>query len=140
VCNCLYWRCLAPKPRTCIEVCLNSSRILLVDDDRLLREVIGEFLASRGFEVDTAEDGFQALIKFSPGKYNLIMIDCVMKSMSGLQLMQSIQKRDPNAFCLIMTGYQYLEQVQSVMREGFSDYIVKPFRLLELLNLVKKYV
>lgn len=119
---------------------MNSSRILLVDDDRLLREVIGEFLASRGFEVDTAEDGFQALIKFSPGKYNLIMIDCVMKSMSGLQLMQSIQTRDPNAFCLIMTGYQYLEQVQEAMREGLSDYIVKPFRLLELLNLVKKYV
>lgn len=117
-----------------------SSRILLVDDDKLLREVVGEYLSSRGYEVDLAEDGANALAKRKGNKYQLVLIDHILQEMNGLELMKKIHAGDPGAVCLIMTGYQNLEAVQKSVVEGVSDYIIKPFRLLELLHLVKKYV
>ena len=86
-----------------------DANILLVDDDRLLREVIGEYLSSSGYKVDLAEDASIALAKFNPGKYHLALIDMVMPGMNGLDLMKEIMQRDPNIFCLIMTGYPTID-------------------------------
>lgn len=117
-----------------------SSRILLVDDDRLLREVIGEHLSNFGYEVDLAEDGEQGWAKFSPGKYQLAIIDLVMPGMNGIELMQRMLADDPNIFCLIMTGYPTIDSAYKSMVEGASDYIIKPFQLMELINTVQKYL
>lgn len=117
-----------------------SSRILLVDDDRLLREVIGEYLTSRGYDVDVAEDAEHALAKFDAGKYGLLLIDLVMPGMNGLELMKKVVQIDANVFCLIMTGYPTIDTAYRSMVEGASDYIIKPFQLMELLNIVQKYV
>ncbi len=117
-----------------------SARILLVDDDRLIREVIGEYLISRGYEVDLAEEGYEALTMFCKQPYNLILIDGLMQRMTGLELMRLIHARDKHALCMIMTGHKNLDSVKKSMREGISDFIIKPFRLPELLNLVQKYV
>lgn len=117
-----------------------SSQILLVDDDRLLREVIGEYLSSRGYEVDLAEDAEHALAKFEVGKYKLALIDLVMPGMNGLELMGKIVEKDKDIFCLIMTGYPTIDSAYRSMVEGASDYIIKPFQLMELLNIVQKYV
>ncbi len=117
-----------------------SSRIIIVDDDELLREVIGEFLTSKGYEVDVAKTGNDALGVFEPGKYCMAVIDEALRSISGLKLMKEIRAIDPDVFCLIMTAYPGMEKVLKAMEDGTSDYIIKPFQLLELLNIVKKYV
>jgi DNA-binding NtrC family response regulator len=116
-----------------------KSRILLVDDDRLLREVIGDFLCMHGFEVDLAEDAEHALAKFAPGKYQLALIDLVMPGKNGLELMNELLEKDPDIFCLIMTGYPTVDSAYKSMVEGASDYIIKPFQLMELLNTLGKY-
>lgn len=116
-----------------------SSRILLVDDDRLLREVIGEHLSSFGYDVDLAEDGEQAWAKFKPGKYQLAIIDLVMPGINGLELMRRLLGEDDQIFCLIMTGYPTIDSAYKSMVEGASDYIIKPFQLMELVNIVQKY-
>ncbi len=117
-----------------------NSRILLVDDDMLLREVIGEYLSAHGYEVDLAEGGEQALELLEPGKYQLALIDLVMPRMNGLELMENITARDDKIFCLIMTGYPTIDSAYKAMVEGVSDYIIKPFQLIELLNIVQKYI
>lgn len=117
-----------------------DSRILLVDDDLLLREVIGEYLSAHDYLVDLAEDGEQALSMFEPGKYNLALIDLVMPKMNGLVLMEKIREIDGDIFCLIMTGYPTIDSAYKAMVEGVSDYIIKPFQLMELLNIIQKYV
>jgi len=116
-----------------------ASRILLVDDDRLLREVIGDFLSMHGYEVDLAEDAEHALVKFEPHRYQVALIDLVMPGKNGLELMKSILELDPDIFCLIMTGYPTVDSAYQSMVEGASDYIIKPFQLNELLNIVKNY-
>ncbi len=115
-------------------------RILLVDDDRLLREVIGEYLVLNGYNVDMAEDATQALAKFKPGRYALALIDLVLPGMNGLELMQKMMAEDPELFCLVMTGYPTIDSAYRSMVEGASDYIIKPFQLSELLSAVQQYL
>lgn len=117
-----------------------SSRILLVDDDRLLREVIGEHLSTFGYQVDLAEDGEHAYAKFRPGKYDLAILDLMMPGINGIELMQKLMAEDDQIFCLIMTGYPTIDSAFNSMIEGASDYIIKPFQLMELINIVQKYI
>ncbi len=114
-----------------------EARILLVDDDRLLREVIGECLTLNGYQVDLAEDASVALQLFKPGLYQLALIDLVMPGMNGLELMQKLLEADAEIFCLIMTGYPTIDSAYKAMVVGASDYIIKPFQLNELIASVK---
>jgi len=114
-------------------------RILLVDDDRLLREVVGEYLTGHKYLVDLAESGEDALSKFEAGKYKLALLDLVMPGMNGLELMEKLMKIDENIYCLIMTGYPTIDSAYKAMVDGVSDYIIKPFQLSELLEIVQKY-
>jgi len=116
-----------------------AARILLVDDDRLLREVVGEFLSGHSFTVDMAESGEQAMSMFEPGKYRMAILDLVMPGMNGLQLMEKIMEQDSKVYCLIMTGYPTIDSAYKAMVDGVSDYIIKPFQLSELLEAVQKY-
>ncbi len=117
-----------------------SSLILLVDDDQLLREVIGEFLAARGYQVDMAENSCQALRLLEPGKYRLALIDQGVSNPGGMKLLKEIRKQDPGVFCLLMTGYSRLNSVYQYLEEGHTDYIIKPFQLKELLNIMNKHL
>nr|MDK2850349.1 hypothetical protein [Candidatus Cloacimonadota bacterium] len=115
-----------------------KARILLVDDDRLLREVIGDFLVLNDYAVDMAENAEHALKKFSPGSYDIALIDAVMPGMNGLELMRELMAQDPHLFCLIMTGYPTIDSAYKSMIQGASDYIIKPFQLSELLAAIKQ--
>jgi two-component system response regulator FlrC len=116
-----------------------AARILLVDDDRLLREVVGEYLTGHNYQVDLAESGEEAMTMFEPGKYNLALLDLVMPGMNGLELMEKLMKADEKIYCLIMTGYPTIDSAYKAMVDGVSDYIIKPFQLSELLETVQKY-
>jgi DNA-binding NtrC family response regulator len=115
-------------------------RILLVDDDRLLREVIGEYLELNDYQVDMAEDAANALAMFEAGKYDLALIDLVMPGMNGLELMQQLLAADGELFCLIMTGYPTIDSAYKSMVEGASDYIIKPFQLSELITAIRLHL
>lgn len=117
-----------------------DAHILIVDDDRLLREVIADFLTSNGYRTDTAENSSIALAKFSVGKYQLAIIDQTMPGLNGLELMSKLMEQDPDIKCLIMTGYPTIDLVYKAVVNDKSNYIIKPFQLLELLNVVQKMV
>ena len=117
-----------------------KNKILLVDDDRLLREVIAEFLQMHDFIIEMAESAEHALEIFEVGKFDLALIDLVMPGKNGLELMQELLKQDGDLFCLIMTGYPTIETAYKSMVEGASDYIIKPFQLSELLAGIKQHV
>ncbi len=117
-----------------------NARILLVDDDQLLREVIGDFLRSRGHEVDIAATKKEAVDFLRQKRYDLALIDHGGRQRSGIKLMREFRQADPNVFCLIMTGFSAQKAVEAAMQQGVSDYILKPFQLEELLNLLQKYL
>jgi DNA-binding NtrC family response regulator len=115
-------------------------RILLVDDDRLLREVIGDCLKLHHYRADMAEDATAALKLFKPGQYKLAIIDLVMPGMNGLELMEKLMAADSEIFCLIMTGYPTIDSAYKAMVDGASDYIIKPFNLNELIAAIKQHL
>lgn len=114
-------------------------RILLVDDDRLVREITSEYLVAHDYSVDLAESGDDALAMFEPGKYNIAILDLVMPGMNGIQLMEKLIELDRKLICIIMTGYPTIDSAYKAMVEGVTDYIIKPFQLSELLEAVQKY-
>ena len=117
-----------------------NARILLVDNDRLLREVIGDFLRSRDYEVDIAQNYEEAVEYLQKENYALALIDISVRLHNGIKLMKEIRQTYPNVFCLIMTGYMGMKAVSAAMEEGISDYILKPFQLEELINILQKYL
>jgi DNA-binding NtrC family response regulator len=115
-----------------------SKNILVVDDDQLLREVVGEYLAKNGFTVETPDTAVNALQRFEPGKYSLAVIDLVMPDMGGIELMEALLRKDQNLKIVIMTGYPTVDSAYKAMVDGVAEYIIKPFRMKELLEVVNR--
>ena len=117
-----------------------SPSILLVDDDKLLRDVIGEYLSSRGYSVDFADGPKQARLLLETGTYALAMIDQSMKGTGGIALLREIRKQDTRLKCLMMTSYAHLNRIYRCLEDSGTDYIIKPFQLRDLLSAVRKLV
>jgi DNA-binding NtrC family response regulator len=110
---------------------MEKQRILIVDDEDVIREVVRRTLSRLGHTVDTAGNAESALELFGDGGYDLIYTDIMMPGMSGIDLLKEIKSRDPDVEVIIMTGYAALETAIEAIREGAFDYLHKPFEDLE---------
>ncbi len=112
-------------------------RILVVDDNKELREILGEFLKGEGHDVEGAADGREALEKHSENPFDLIVTDLNMPEVSGMELIRTVRKENPDTEFVIITGYASMDTAVEAVRIGAFDYIVKPFRMEELQVVVK---
>lgn len=107
-------------------------KVLLVEDEDFIREVLREFLCGRGYEVTEVRSGEEAVDISSAGKFDVGLLDLKLPGMDGIEVAKRLREVDPDIVTIIMTGYPSLESVVEATREGVHDYIVKPFRLVEL--------
>jgi len=112
-------------------------RILIVDDNRELREILGEYLGGEGDFIDGAGDGREALEKYRTDPYDLIITDLNMPELTGIELIKEVAKYENNTEFIIITGYASLDTAIEAVKIGAFDYIVKPFRMEELKVVVK---
>lgn len=124
----------APHPDAGSEI----PRILVVDDEKVIREILADFLSMEGFGVRTAEDGSAALVELSRGHYDLVLSDLKMPNMGGLELLAAIQKHTPNVVTVIMTGFGTVETAIDAMKRGAYDYILKPFKVEEVVHTIRR--
>ncbi len=117
---------------------MQKSRILLVEDDASLREVIRETLLDAGFLVSPAEDATHALAILESDRFDMVVSDIQMPKMSGCQLLVKLQKKWPDIPVVLMTAYGTIEQAVIAMRDGARDYLVKPFEAETLINTIRK--
>lgn len=117
-----------------------SKKILIVDDDQLLRDVVGQYLSKNSYEVDIPDSALEAIETFKPGMYSLAIIDLVMPDIGGIELMEALLSKDPNLKIVIMTGYPTVDSAYKAMVDGVFEYIIKPFRMKELLEVAKKLI
>lgn len=115
-----------------------SHRILVVDDEHVIREVLTDFLAMEGFDVRTAEDGVQALAELSRTHFDLVLSDLKMPNMGGIELLEAIAKNMPDVVTVIMTGFGTVETAIDAMKRGAYDYIMKPFKMEEVVHTVRR--
>ncbi|MEM6960143.1 MAG: HD domain-containing phosphohydrolase [Myxococcota bacterium] len=115
-----------------------TARILVVDDEKVIREILADFLSIEGFEVRTAEDGSAALLELSRNHYDLVLSDLKMPNMGGLELLGAIQKHAPQVVTVIMTGFGTVETAIDAMKRGAYDYILKPFKVEEVVHTIRR--
>ncbi|HJK91018.1 MAG TPA: response regulator [Polyangiaceae bacterium LLY-WYZ-15_(1-7)] len=115
-----------------------APRILVVDDEQVIREILADFLSMEGFVVRTAADGSEALVELSRTHYDLVLSDLKMPKMGGLELLGAIQKHTPNVVTVIMTGFGTVETAIDAMKRGAYDYILKPFKVEEVVHTIRR--
>ncbi len=104
-------------------------RVMVVDDEESIREVLSNYLESLGYEVQTASDGQDALGKFEAGAYDLIVSDLLMPVIDGLELLRKVREKDRDVIFLMITGYPSIETAVEAIKKGAYDYITKPFHM-----------
>ena len=114
-----------------------KERIMIVDDEKIVRESLYHWFLDEGYEVDTAESGEVALKKFDKGKYDLILLDMKMPGMSGLDLLPKLKQIDDDCFVILITAYASVPSAIQALKEGAFDYITKPVDPEELNHIVK---
>jgi response regulator RpfG family c-di-GMP phosphodiesterase len=115
-----------------------TARILVVDDEQVIREILADFLSMEGFWVRTAEDGSAALVELSRNQYDLVLSDLKMPVMGGLELLKAISEHTPNVVTVIMTGFGTVETAIDAMKKGAYDYILKPFKVEEVVHTIRR--
>src|SRR5262245_47483890 len=115
-----------------------AARILVVDDERVIREILAEFLALEGFSVHTVEDGEKALTELRLHPYDLVITDLKMPRLSGLQLLERIEQERLGVLTVLMTGFGTVETAIEAMKKGAYDYLLKPFKVEEVIHVVER--
>lgn len=131
------------KNRSCRLLCPERrpvSRILVVDDESLMREFISESLLSHGYDVDCAENGVRAIELLGGEPYDIILTDFKMPKVSGIDVLRKAREKMPDSRVVIMTAYGTVENAVEAMKLGAYDYITKPFGMDEILLLVKRAI
>ncbi len=116
-----------------------NKRILVVDDEPLLRDVLTRAMTRLGHECRTAANGKEAVALFAARSFDLVLTDRKMPGMGGLARVEWLRARRPQVPVIIMTGFGDLESARKALRLRVSDYLVKPFEnLTELTDAVTR--
>lgn len=115
-----------------------KAKVLIVEDERGIRNLLSYELTQRGYIVNTANDGEEGIEKAKQEKYDLVISDIIMPRVNGLQALKTIKKISPDTEVIMITGYATVENALQSMRDGAYDFIQKPFNLQELFALIDK--
>lgn len=117
-----------------------AERILVVDDEQIIRESLGFVLKKEGYVVEEAANGKDAIEKQENNPFDIVITDIEMPEMRGMGLLEQITRRTPQTFVIIITAFGSLETAVQALRKGAYDYILKPVDFDDLLYRVRKLV
>jgi two-component system response regulator AtoC len=115
-----------------------SDKILIVDDEPSNRKILGQELTHRGYAVDTANDGSEALKKVETTRPDLIILDYTMPGLSGLDVLKELRKKEDDTPVVMITAYGTVERAVQAMKEGAYDFITRPFEPDHIALVVQK--
>ncbi|CCK79855.1 sigma-54-dependent transcriptional regulator [Desulfobacula toluolica] len=110
----------------------NKIRIMIVDDELIVRESLLTWFEKYGHEMDTAASGLEALEKLEQKPFQVMFVDIKMPGMDGLELLEKVKEEYPEIMVVIITAYGSIESAVKAMRTGASDYLLKPFKPRQL--------
>ena len=132
-----------PKRQIMKKIAQDSShetlgRILVVDDEAELKNVLCEMLSDQGYETEGFPTGAEALAVLREREFDLLLTDLMMPGMDGIELIRAGIEIDPNLIGIVMTGHGTVQTAVEAMKTGAFDYILKPFKLNTLLPLLSR--
>ncbi len=114
------------------------SRILVIDDDPGICDAIRDVITAQGHDVHTAPDGAAGLVLIKERRFDLIIVDLVMRGMDGIAVLSSAKADDPDAVVIVITAHGTIEAAVQAMKLGAFDFLSKPFTPDELRMAVKR--
>lgn len=112
-------------------------KILIIDDERAIRNSLAEILSDEGYELDTAEDGSVGLQKAEAEKHDVIFCDIKMPNMDGIEFLDAIREKDIDTAVVMISGHGDISTAVDCIKRGAFDFIEKPLDLNKILTTVK---
>jgi two-component system response regulator AtoC len=116
------------------------ARILVIDDDENVRKGLALALKERGYIVDVAKDGKEAVEKSQAAFFNLALIDIRLPDMDGIELLTALRDTIPKMIKIIVTGYPSLENAMKAVNKGADGYILKPVDMDRLVSTIERHL
>lgn len=117
-----------------------ADRILVVDDEQIIRESLSFILQKEGFEVVEAANGVEALKQLKQKPVDIVVTDLEMPEMKGIELLERVTRQFPETFVMIITAYGSLETAIAALHHGAFDYILKPVEFDDLLHRIRRLI
>jgi len=117
-----------------------KTRILVVDDEKRIRDVCSEMLTKDGFETAVAETGYVGLKMIDQEHFDIMLLDLMMPGLSGMELLTHVKAHHTDTLVIVITGYATLEHAIEAMKKGAFDFIAKPFSPEDLRMVVAKAI
>ena len=114
-----------------------KERILVADDEEIMRDVLTDLLSSESYKVDLAENGSQTLKQIQSREYGLVLLDLMLPDLDGLQVLEELKTLENSPEVIILTAFASIEKAIKATKLGAFDFIAKPFKNDELLLSVK---
>lgn len=106
--------------------------MLVVDDDPSVQEMVVEYLATRGYQVQASPEGRLAQALLADGRYDVVLTDLALPGTEGVEVLEAARQHQPPVPCVVMSGLATTDSVVQAFKAGAFDYLVKPFRLRDL--------
>jgi DNA-binding NtrC family response regulator len=116
-----------------------GKRILVVDDEEIIRDLLKETFNRRGYEVEAVDKGKDALALLDEHRFDLAVTDLRLPDISGMRILSEAKKKNPDLGVIMITGYGSIKNAVKAMKQGAFDYITKPFDLDEIELVVDKF-
>ena len=115
-----------------------GARLLIVDDNPESRQTIREILETLQYEIEEAEGGPEALVLLRRRRFDAVLTDLMMPTMSGFELLAAIKQSEPLLPVIVVTGFPSINTAIEAMRQGAADFLTKPFEITLIDHVVKK--
>lgn len=113
-------------------------KILVVDDEAVMRNLLKRLLERKGFAVTVVESGKEALGRVQSELFDLVFLDVVMPKPDGLEVLKRLKKLRPEARVVMMTGYSVEEKVSAAVSAGAFDCLYKPFNFMDIEKIITR--
>jgi len=117
---------------------MKRTRVLIIEDEKLIRWSLLQRFSEEGFAADEAETGAEGIAKLKQGLFDLVMLDYKLPDQTGLEVLRQILQIDRDLVVIMMTAYSNVEHAVEAMRLGAHDYVGKPFKMDELMLTVQR--
>lgn len=121
-----------------IDLSQDECRVLVIDDEKILNDMLSECLRSAGYEVDSAYDGVEGIGMLRYRKYHLLLLDIRMPRKDGIEVLKFVSEEYPDIKVIIVTGLASMDEIKETVKMGAFACIKKPFRIDKILDKVSE--
>jgi DNA-binding NtrC family response regulator len=115
-------------------------KILVVDDELIVRKTLKKILTAEGYDVHCVKDGKGAIKCIKTDDFRLVLLDLKINGMDGIAILREIRKINKNIPVIIISGYLTMENIEQACRHGIFSYIRKPFKLEDLRHKIHRAI